>query len=214
MPAGAAHKRRSWIDSTEKQIVLRSSERMLGIGLRPARRLTIPASASESSREIIDDAGRSVRVLTTISRVFAADQPGPGTRRGQIIAPQYRDLPVIGRLNTTHAGYGLRAGAQANIAYGHVAEPFKSLADRAQQQANVALCGLIDVALEETPDAYRPLGNLPNRLIGIPLLLSIPSLESAPNPIGLEVFRFYCDFHHINFNHQQLAISLDPSHLR
>ena len=117
------------------------------------------AARAQGTREIVDDAGRKVRVPARVTRVFAAGPPAsilvfavaPDALTGwttafrpaerPFVAAKYADLPVTGRLT----GRGSTANVEAVVAsrpdvvvdYGAVNPTYVSLADRVQQQTGI-----------------------------------------------------------------------------
>lgn len=139
-----------------------------------------PASA-QASREIVDAAGRKVRVPARASRVFAAGPPAsilvfavaPDTLVGwttplrpaerAFVPAKYADLPVTGRLtgrgNTANVELVVAMRPDVIVDYGGVNDTFASLADRVQQQTGIPYL-LLDGAFDAIPGAMRTIGAL------------------------------------------------------
>jgi iron complex transport system substrate-binding protein len=140
-----------------------------------------PAVAQGPAREIVDDAGRKVRVPARASRVFASGPPAsilvfavaPDALIGwttpfraserPFVAPRYADLPALGRLT----GRGNAANVEVVIAtkpdvivdYGAINDTYVSLADRVQQQTGIPYL-LLDGAFDRIPASLRTVGAL------------------------------------------------------
>lgn len=140
-----------------------------------------PAARAQPAREIVDDAGRKVRVPARATRLFAAGPPAsilvfaaaPDTLLGwttpfrpaerPFVPGRYADLPVTGRLT----GRGGSANLEAVVAsrpdlivdYGAVNDTFASLADRVQKQTGIPYL-LLDGAFDRIPGAVRTVGSL------------------------------------------------------
>jgi len=139
------------------------------------------ASGAQSERDIVDGAGRKVRVPSRATRIFAAGPPAsilvfavaPDTLLGwttpfrpaelPFVPGKYADLPVTGRLT----GRGGSANVESVIAsrpdlivdYGAINDTFASLADRVQKQTGIPYL-LLDGAFDRIPDAIRTIGAL------------------------------------------------------
>ena len=139
------------------------------------------AGQARPSREIVDDAGRTVRVPVRATRIFAAGPPAsilvfavaPDTLLGwttpfrpaelPFVPGRYVDLPVTGRLT----GRGGTANVESVIAsrpdvivdYGAINDTFASLADRVQKQTGIPYL-LLDGAFDRIPDSIRTIGAL------------------------------------------------------
>jgi iron complex transport system substrate-binding protein len=137
----------------------------------------VPAIA-QASREVVDSAGRRVKVPARASRVFASGPPAsilvfavaPDTLLGwttpfraperPFIPAKYTDLPVTGRLtgrgNTANVEVILQAKPDLIVDMGSTNATFASLADRVQQQTGIPYI-LLDGRLETTPQQIEKL---------------------------------------------------------
>src|SRR5262245_2137571 len=134
-----------------------------------------------SARTITDSAGRNVEVPDKIEKVVAAGPPAsillymlapekmtgwpnpPAPEERPFIAPQYRDLPALGRLTgrggTANLEVVLKVKPDLILDFGSVRETYVSLADNVQEQTKVAYV-LIDGRFEATPAALRLMGDI------------------------------------------------------
>lgn len=139
---------------------------------------------AQGGREVVDSAGRRVRLPPRIARVFVAGPPAsvivyslaPETLLGwtsafrpaelEFVPQRYGALPDIGRLtgraNTANLEFVLQSGAELVLDYGSVAPTFAALADRVQDQTGVPTL-LIDGSFDAIPTAYRLLGEILGR---------------------------------------------------
>ena len=130
---------------------------------------------------VTDSAGRKVEVPDRIERVFAAGPPAsillymlapekmtgwpnpPTPEERPYIAPQYRDLPALGRLTgrggTANLEVVLKAKPDLILDFGSVRDTYASLADNVQEQTKIPYV-LIDGRFEATPAALRLLGDI------------------------------------------------------
>ena len=133
------------------------------------------------ARTITDSAGRKVEVPDKIERVFAAGPPAsillymlapermtgwpnpPTPEERPYIAPQYRDLPALGRLTgrggTANLEVVLKIKPDLILDFGSVRDTYVSLADNVQEQTKIPYV-LIDGRFEATPAALRLLGDI------------------------------------------------------
>ena len=133
------------------------------------------------ARTITDAAGRNVEVPDTIGKVFAAGPPAsillyvlapekmtgwpnpPTPEEKQFIAPQYRDLPALGRLTgrggTANLEVVLKVHPDLILDFGSIRDTYISLANNVQEQTKVPYV-LIDGRFEATPGALRLLGEI------------------------------------------------------
>ena len=133
------------------------------------------------ARTISDSAGRKVDVPEKIEKVFAAGPPAsillyilapekmtgwpnpPTPEERAYIAPQYRDLPALGRLTgrggTANLEVVLKARPDIILDFGSVRDTYVSLADNVQDQTKIPYV-LIDGRFEATPAALRLLGDI------------------------------------------------------
>lgn len=140
-----------------------------------------PTTDRPQTREFVDSAGRHVMLPRTVHRVFAAGPPAaillytlaadkllgwtrplPAAAR-QYVAPDERNLPVLGRLsgrgNTANLETVLRRRPDVIVDYGSVAPTYVSLANRVQAQTGIPYV-LIDGSFDTIPKAYRLLGKM------------------------------------------------------
>jgi iron complex transport system substrate-binding protein len=139
------------------------------------------APALVSARTITDSAGRSVEIPDTIGKVFAAGPPAsillymlapetmtgwpnpPNLEERPFIAPQYRDLPVLGRLTgrggTANLEVVLKVQPDFILDFGSIRDTYISLANNVQEQTKIPYV-LIDGRFEATPAALRLLGDI------------------------------------------------------
>jgi iron complex transport system substrate-binding protein len=137
--------------------------------------------AAAQAREIVDDAGRRVRVPARATRVFASGPPAsilvfavaPDALLGwttpfraaerPYVAPKYADLPALGRLtgrgNTANVEVVIGAKPDVIVDYGAIGDTYASLADRVQQQTGVPYV-LLDGAFDRIPASLRLVGAL------------------------------------------------------
>jgi len=134
-----------------------------------------------SARTITDSAGRNVEVPDTIGKVFAAGPPAsillymlapekmtgwpdpPRPEERPFIAPQYRDLPALGRLTgrggTANLEVVLKAQPDFILDFGSIRDTYISLANNVQEHTKIPYV-LIDGRFEATPAALRLLGDI------------------------------------------------------
>lgn len=139
------------------------------------------ASRAQAPREIVDAAGRKVRVPARATRVFASGPPAsilvfavaPDTLAGwtspfrpaerPFVPAKYADLPVTGRLtgrgNTANVELVIASRPDVIVDYGAVNDTFASLADRVQQQTGIPYL-LLDGSFDRIADAIRTIGDL------------------------------------------------------
>ncbi|MCA3262415.1 MAG: iron ABC transporter substrate-binding protein [Telmatospirillum sp.] len=140
-----------------------------------------PLAAQAPTREIVDSAGRRVRVPARVTRVYAAGPPAsvllyalaPDTLVGwtsafraaerPFVPPRYANLPVLGRLtgrgNTANPETVLAQRPDLIFDYGTINDTYVSLADRVQAQTGVPYL-LVDGAFSKMPDAFALLGDI------------------------------------------------------
>ena len=143
--------------------------------------LLVVAAAPAEARTITDSAGRKVEVPDRIEKVFAAGPPAsillymlapekmtgwpnpPTPEERPYIAPQYRDLPALGRLTgrggTANLEVVLKTRPDLILDFGSVRDTYVSLADNVQEQTKIPYV-LIDGRFEATPAALRLLGDI------------------------------------------------------
>jgi iron complex transport system substrate-binding protein len=143
--------------------------------------LLVLLASTAQARTVTDSAGRKVEVPDRIERVFAAGPPAsillymlaPGKMTGwpdppraeerPYIAPQYRDLPALGRLTgrggTANLEVVVREKPDLILDFGSVRDTYISLADNVQEQTKIPYV-LIDGRFESTPAALRLLGDI------------------------------------------------------
>jgi iron complex transport system substrate-binding protein len=131
------------------------------------------------ARTVTDSAGRKVEIAAKIERVFAAGPPAsillymlapeqmtgwpdpPRAEERPYIAPQYRDLPALGRLTgrggTANLEVVLKVKPDLILDFGSVKDTYVSLADNVQAQTKLPYI-LIDGRFDATPRALRLLG--------------------------------------------------------
>jgi iron complex transport system substrate-binding protein len=139
------------------------------------------APALVSARTITDSAGRNIEVPDTIAKVFAAGPPAsillyilapekmtgwpnpPTSEERPFIAPQYRDLPALGRLTgrggTANLEVVLKVHPDLILDFGSIRDTYISLANNVQEQTRIPYV-LIDGRFEATPAALRLLGDI------------------------------------------------------
>jgi iron complex transport system substrate-binding protein len=139
------------------------------------------ASRSQAQREIVDAAGRKVRVPARSTRVFASGPPAsilvfavaPDTLLGwttpfrpaerPFVPAKYADLPVTGRLtgrgNTANVELVIASRPDLIVDYGAVNDTYASLADRVQQQTGIPYL-LLDGTFDNVANAIRTVGAL------------------------------------------------------
>src|SRR5262245_13440909 len=139
------------------------------------------APALVSARTITDSAGRNVEVPDTIGKVFAAGPPAsillymlapekmtgwpnpPTPEERPFIAPQYRDLPALGRLTgpgvTAILEVTLRVNPDIILEFGASRDTYISLANNVQKQTKIAYV-LNHGRFETPPVAVRLLGDI------------------------------------------------------
>ncbi len=141
-----------------------------------------PAAArAQPQREIVDAAGRKVRVPARSARVFASGPPAsilvfavaPDALLGwttpfrpaerPFVPAKYADLPVTGRLtgrgNTANVELVIASRPDVIVDYGAVNDTYASLADRVQQQTGIPYL-LLDGAFDGIAGAIRTVGAL------------------------------------------------------
>ena len=143
--------------------------------------LVMLSAATAEARTVTDSAGRTVEVPDRIEKVFAAGAPAsilmymlapekmtgwpnpPTDEERPFIAPQYRDLPALGRLTgrggTANLELVLKIKPDLILDFGSVRDTYVSLADNVQQQTKVPYI-LIDGRFEATPTALKLLGDI------------------------------------------------------
>jgi iron complex transport system substrate-binding protein len=131
-----------------------------------------------AARTVTDSAGRQVEVPDRIERVFAAGPPASvllyvlapdrlaGWQRAPhpedlpYIAPEYRDLPVLGSLtggDTVNLEVLLQTKPDLIVDFGSVRDTYVSLAERVQAQTGIPYI-LIDGRFANTAASVRLLG--------------------------------------------------------
>ena len=117
------------------------------------------AARAQSSRQIVDGAGRKVAIPARVERVYAAGPPAsvlafavaPDKLIGwtshfrdyerPFVAPKYADLPALGRLtgrgNTANVEVVIAARPDLVFDYGAITPTYVSLADRVQAQTGI-----------------------------------------------------------------------------
>jgi iron complex transport system substrate-binding protein len=137
--------------------------------------------AAAEARIVTDSAGRKVDVPDRIDKVFAAGPPAsillymlapekmtgwpnpPTPEELPFIAPQYRDLPALGRLTgrggTANLEVVLKVKPDLILDFGSVRDTYVSLADNVQEQTKLPYI-LVDGRFEATPAALRLLGDI------------------------------------------------------
>jgi iron complex transport system substrate-binding protein len=136
------------------------------------------AQGARAERVVTDSAGREVTVPDRIERVFAAGPPASvllyvlapdrlaGWQRAphpedlSYIAPEYRDLPVLGSLtggDTVNLEVLLQTKPDLIVDFGSVRDTYVSLAERVQAQTGIP-CILIDGRFQNTAASVRLLG--------------------------------------------------------
>jgi iron complex transport system substrate-binding protein len=160
---------------------MRCSRRAAAFGLGAALVSPRLAHAQAATREVVDSAGRRVRVPSGVARVYAAGPPAsvllyalaPDTLVGwtsafraaerPFVPQRYADLPVLGRLtgrgNTANPETVLATRPDLIFDYGTINDTYVSLADRVQAQTGVPYL-LIDGAFPKMPDAFSLLGEI------------------------------------------------------
>jgi iron complex transport system substrate-binding protein len=158
----------------------RSAAHRLGL-LTLALLAAAPLSAQQQTRVVIDSVGRRVEVLQPVARVLAAGPPAvvllytlaPEKMIGWVKAPspaakaffneRARELPEYGRLTGRHNFLNLENLVKLRpdliIDFGSVAATYVALANSVQEQAKVPYI-LLDGSLQNTPAAYRMLGEV------------------------------------------------------
>jgi hypothetical protein len=143
--------------------------------------LLVLLASPVQARVVTDSAGRKVEVPDRIERVFAAGPPAsillymlapekmtgwpdpPRAEERPYIAPQYRDLPALGRLTGRGGTANLEVvvGVKPDLIldFGSVRDTYISLADNVQEQTKIAYV-LIDGRFEATPASLRLLGDI------------------------------------------------------
>lgn len=160
---------------------MRVTRRTALAGLGAAFAMPQPLAAQAPTREIVDSAGRRVRVPARVTRVYAAGPPAsvllyalaPDTLVGwtsafraaerPFVPPRYANLPVLGRLtgrgNTANPETVLAQRPDLIFDYGTINDTYVSLADRVQAQTGVPYL-LVDGAFSKMPDAFALLGDI------------------------------------------------------
>jgi len=140
------------------------------------------ASAQAAVRgEVVDDAGRKIRIPARAARIFASGPPAsilvfavapdaligwttpfrPAER--PYVAPKYADLPALGRLtgrgNTANVEVVIAAKPDVIVDYGAINDTYVSLADRVQQQTGIPYL-LLDGAFDRISASLRTIGAL------------------------------------------------------
>lgn len=132
-----------------------------------------------AARTVTDSGGRTVQVPERVEKVFAAGPPAaillymlapekmagwpraPHAEEMPYIAPDYRNLPSLGRLTgrggTANLEVVIKAGPDLILDFGSVRDTYVSLADAVQAQTGIPYI-LIDGRFSETPAALRLLG--------------------------------------------------------
>jgi iron complex transport system substrate-binding protein len=151
-----------------------------------AAALAAPAVArAQGPRDIVDSAGRRVRVPAQVRRVYAAGPPAsillfalaPDALIGwtsafrdaerPFVQDRHAELPVLGRLtgrgNTANVEVVLQARPDAIFDYGTINDTYVSLADRVQAQTGIPYL-LIDGAFDAIPRAFELVGELVGEL--------------------------------------------------
>lgn len=140
---------------------------------------TVALALGAEARTVTDSAGRKVEIAAKIERVFAAGPPAsillymlapeqmtgwpdpPRAEERPYIAPQYRDLPALGRLTgrggTANLEVVLKVKPDLILDFGSVKDTYVSLADNVQAQTKLPYI-LIDGRFDATPRALRLLG--------------------------------------------------------
>jgi len=152
----------------------------LRFALPIAALLFAPAAFAQAPREMLDAAGRYVRVPAKVERVYAAGPPAsilvyainPDKLLGWTRAlradeapffpARYAALPELGRLtgrgNTANVEVLLKARPDLVVDVGATAPTFASLADRVQQQTGLPYL-LLDGRFGAIPETLRALGH-------------------------------------------------------
>jgi iron complex transport system substrate-binding protein len=138
-------------------------------------------TGAAEARTVTDSAGRKVELPDKIERVFAAGPPAsillymlapekmtgwpdpPRAEERPYIAPQYRDLPALGRLTgrggTANLEVVVKEKPDLVLDFGSVRDTYVSLADNVQEQTKIPYV-LIDGRFEATPAALRLLSDI------------------------------------------------------
>src|ERR1700730_3637653 len=146
--------------------------------------LLVLFASTAQARTIADSAGRKVEVPDRIERVFAAGPPAsillymlapekmtgwpdpPRAEERPYIAPQYRDLPALGRLTgrggTANLEVVVREKPDLIFDFGSVRDTYVSLADNVQEQTKIAYV-LIDGRFEAIAGGAAVAGRYPRR---------------------------------------------------
>jgi iron complex transport system substrate-binding protein len=141
----------------------------------------VAGAATAEARTVKDSAGRRVEVPDAIDKVFAAGPPAsillymlapekmtgwpnpPTPEERPFIAPQYRDLPALGRLTgrggTANLEVVLKTKPDLILDFGSVRDTYVSLAENVQDQTKIPYV-LIDGRFAATPTALRLLGDI------------------------------------------------------
>jgi iron complex transport system substrate-binding protein len=124
--------------------------------------LLVVIAAAAQARTVTDSAGRKVEVPDKIERVFAAGPPAsiliymlapekmtgwpnpPTPEERPYIAPQYRDLPALGRLTgrggTANLEVVLKSKPDLILDFGSVRDTYVSLADNVSDWCRWCCC--------------------------------------------------------------------------
>lgn len=138
------------------------------------------SALAQTTRVIVDAAGRRVAIPSRVERVYAAGPPAsvlafaiapdkligwttpfrPAER--EFVASRYANLPTLGRLtgrgNTANVETVIAARPDIIVDYGSVAPTFVSLADRVQQQTGIPYL-LLDGAFDRIADSIHAFGD-------------------------------------------------------
>jgi iron complex transport system substrate-binding protein len=155
---------------------MRRRDAILGMAALAAASDTVRAQAT---REVVDSAGRRVRVPASVRRVYAAGPPAsillfalaPEALIGwtsafrdaerPFVQDRHAGLPVLGRLtgrgNTANMEVVLDARPDVIFDYGTINDTYISLAERVQAQTGIPYL-LIDGAFDTIPAAFATLG--------------------------------------------------------
>ena len=143
--------------------------------------LVMLTATGAKARSITDSAGRNVELPDRIEKVFAAGPPAsiliymlapekmtgwpnpPTAEERPFVAPQYRDLPALGRLTgrggTANLEVVLKVKPDLILDFGSVRDTYVSLANNVQEQTKIPYV-LIDGRFAATPAALRLLGDI------------------------------------------------------
>ena len=134
--------------------------------------------------EIVDAAGRTIKVTEPVNRIVAAGPPAEvllyafapdamvgwmrpvPPRIAEYILPQYRSLPAVGTItamgDTPEVSDIMKAKPQLFLDYGDVEKRYIEIADATQKKTGVPYA-LLDGALDKAPENLRALGKLTGR---------------------------------------------------